>query len=60
MAARPGEFPTEEAKAYQARVDMLENMDAGDAPIYVHNYRTGLSNLTRHFPPPFTARDCRA
>lgn len=40
---------TEEARAYQARVDMLENMDAGDAPIYVHNYRTGLSNLLDTF-----------
>ncbi|MDG2305231.1 MAG: alpha/beta hydrolase fold domain-containing protein [Candidatus Binatia bacterium] len=39
----------EDALAYQAEVDMLENMDAQDAPIYVHNYNVGLSNLLNAF-----------
>ena len=31
--------------AYRANIDMLGLMDSSDAPIYVHNFQTGLSNL---------------
>lgn len=35
---------SEENAAYRANVDLLGLMDAGDAPIYVHNFDTGLGN----------------
>lgn len=31
--------------AYRANIDMLALMDAGDAPIYVHNFQTSVTNL---------------
>ena len=34
---------------YRAEVDMLELMDAGDAPIYVHNYVVSLDDLLNVF-----------
>ncbi|MBT4518892.1 MAG: carboxylesterase family protein [Halieaceae bacterium] len=34
---------------YRANVDMLELMDAGDAPIYVHNFEVGLDDLLNVF-----------
>ncbi|MCB1688499.1 MAG: carboxylesterase family protein [Halioglobus sp.] len=40
---------TPENEAYRANVDMLGLMDAGDAPIYVHNYRTGFDDLLNLF-----------
>ena len=43
------ELYSEEGMAYRAGVDMLENMDAGDAPIYVHNYNPGFGNLLNLF-----------
>ena len=36
---------TPEQEAWRANVDMLELMDAGDAPIYVHNFDTGFGDL---------------
>lgn len=35
---------SDENAAYRANVDLLGLMDAGDAPIYVHNFDTGLGN----------------
>lgn len=35
---------SEENAAYRANVDLLGLMDPGDAPIYVHNFDTGLDN----------------
>lgn len=35
---------SDENAAYRADVDLLGLMDAGDAPIYVHNFDTGLGN----------------
>lgn len=35
---------SDENVAYRANVDLLGLMDAGDAPIYVHNFGTSLSN----------------
>ncbi|MCB1842468.1 MAG: alpha/beta hydrolase [Halioglobus sp.] len=35
---------SEENAAYRANIDMLGLMDAGDAPIYVQNYATGLDD----------------
>jgi para-nitrobenzyl esterase len=40
---------TAENAAYRANVDMLGLMDAGDAPIFVHNYETGLGDLLNLF-----------
>ena len=34
---------------YRANVDMLELMDAGDAPIFVHNFQVGLGDLLNVF-----------
>lgn len=34
---------------YRAQIDMLELMDSGDAPIYVHNYQVGLDDLLNVF-----------
>ncbi|TXS92281.1 hypothetical protein [Parahaliea aestuarii] len=34
---------------YRANIDMLELMDAGDAPIYVHNYETSPDDLLNLF-----------
>ncbi|MDX1736561.1 MAG: hypothetical protein R3228_19435, partial [Halioglobus sp.] len=38
-----------ENAAYRADVDMLALMDAGDAPIYVHNFDTGFDDLLNMF-----------
>jgi len=35
--------------AYRAEVDMLGLMDAGDAPVYVHNFDTGFDDLLNLF-----------
>ena len=35
--------------AYRADVDMLELMDSGDAPVYVHNYVVSLDDLLNVF-----------
>jgi para-nitrobenzyl esterase len=35
--------------SYRANVDMLGLMDAGDAPIFVHNFETGLNDLLNLF-----------
>ncbi|MCB1703525.1 MAG: carboxylesterase family protein [Halioglobus sp.] len=40
---------TPENEAYRANVDMLGMMDAGDAPIYVHNFKTGFDDLLNLF-----------
>ncbi len=40
---------TDENVAYRAEVDMLGLMDAGDAPIYVHNFDTGFDDLLNLF-----------
>lgn len=40
---------TAEGVAYRAEVDMLANMDAGDAPIFVENYDPGYENLLNLF-----------
>ncbi len=40
---------TPENEAYRANVDMLALMDAGDAPIYVHNFETGFNDLLNMF-----------
>ena len=40
---------TPENEAYRANVDMLGLMDSGDAPIYVHNYKTGFDDLLNLF-----------
>ncbi len=40
---------TPENEAYRASVDMLELMDSGDAPIYVHNFKTGPDDLLDMF-----------
>tara|TARA_R110002049_G_scaffold70521_14_gene182146 strand:- start:8179 stop:9261 length:1083 start_codon:yes stop_codon:yes gene_type:complete len=40
---------TPENEAYRANVDMLGLMDAGDAPIYVHNFQTGFDDLLNLF-----------
>ncbi|CAA0078355.1 Uncharacterised protein [Halioglobus japonicus] len=40
---------TAENEAYRANVDMLALMDAGDAPIYVHNFQTGFDDLLNLF-----------
>ncbi|GAB5452350.1 MAG: hypothetical protein Hals2KO_26780 [Halioglobus sp.] len=37
-------FASAENQAYRAEIDMLELMDAGDAPIYVHNFETSFAN----------------
>lgn len=33
-----------DSEEYRANIDMLELMDSGDAPIYTHNYETGLDD----------------
>lgn len=38
-----------EVVAYRANVDMLALMDAGDAPIYVHNYTVSFDNILNAF-----------
>ena len=38
------EIDTPENEEYRANVDMLALMDAGDAPIYVHNFEVGFDN----------------
>jgi hypothetical protein len=38
------QLETPETEAYRASVDMLEQMDAGDAPIYTENFETGLDD----------------
>lgn len=40
---------TPDNEAYRANVDMLGLMDAGDAPIFVHNGVVGLGNLLNAF-----------
>jgi hypothetical protein len=40
---------TPDNEAYRANVDMLAMMDSSDAPIYVHNYRTGIDDLLDMF-----------
>ena len=40
---------TPDNEAYRANVDMLAMMDSGDAPIYVHNYKTGFDDLLNMF-----------
>ncbi|MBN7797064.1 hypothetical protein [Parahaliea mediterranea] len=43
------DLDSEENRAYRADVDMLELMDAGDAPIYVHNYAVSPDDLLNLF-----------
>ena len=40
---------SEENAAYRANIDMLGMMDADDAPLFVRNYETSLSNLLGTF-----------
>jgi para-nitrobenzyl esterase len=40
---------TPDNEAYRANVDMLGLMDAGDAPIFVHNFDIGLGDLLNLF-----------
>jgi len=40
---------TTENEAYRANVDMLGLMDAGDAPIFVHNFDVGFGDLLNLF-----------
>lgn len=40
---------TADNEAYRANVDMLELMDASDAPIFVHNFDTGFGDLLNLF-----------
>lgn len=40
---------TPDNEAYRANVDMLAMMDSGDAPIYIHNFRTGFDDLLNMF-----------
>ncbi|MEZ5570828.1 MAG: carboxylesterase family protein [Halioglobus sp.] len=40
---------TPDNEAYRANVDMLGLMDAGDAPIFVHNFDTGFGDLLNLF-----------
>lgn len=44
-----GDIYTAENEAYRANVDMLGLMDAGDAPIFVHNVETGFDDLLNMF-----------
>jgi para-nitrobenzyl esterase len=43
------DIDTPENEAFRANVDMLDMMDSGDAPIYVHNYKTGFDDLLNMF-----------
>lgn len=43
-AASLDDIETPENVAYRANIDMLGLMDAGDAPIFVHNFATSLDN----------------
>lgn len=40
---------TPENISYRANIDMLELMDSGDAPIFTHNFDTGLDNPMNMF-----------
>ncbi len=47
--ASVAEVDTQDNIDYRANVDMLELMDSGDAPIYVHNYETSPDDLLNLF-----------
>lgn len=39
------EIDSDDNRAYRADIDMLALMDAGDAPVYVHNFEVGFDDL---------------